>query len=69
MDTKEVLQSITTLFSEAYAGPVDLLRWFIDNERGRISGLFQGLRAEATVCHRNQPGVPLLPMLSTHAGA
>jgi hypothetical protein len=33
MDTKDVIQSITTLCSEAYAGPADpASTWFIDNE-------------------------------------
>ena len=33
MDNHEVIQAITTLFSEAYAGPPDpTSTWFIDNE-------------------------------------
>ena len=46
MQTNEVLQSIITLFSEAYAGPPDpSSTWFIDNEPdsgilGIIGGVF-----------------------------
>jgi hypothetical protein len=33
LETKEIIQSITTLFTEAYAGPPDpSATWFIDNE-------------------------------------
>jgi hypothetical protein len=47
METKEVIQSIITLFTEAYAGPPDpKATWFIDNEPDSgILGLIKGVSA------------------------
>jgi DinB superfamily len=47
MDTQVVIQSIITLFSEAYAGPPDpKSTWFIDNEPDSgILGLIRGMSA------------------------
>jgi len=47
MDTQTVIQSIITLFSEAYAGPPDpKSTWFIDNEPDSgILGLIRGMSA------------------------
>ena len=63
MDTKEVIQSITTLFSEAYAGPANpSSTWFIDNEPD--SGIL-GLIAKVTASeaswstNRNHPGTTI----------
>jgi hypothetical protein len=63
MDTKEVIQSIITLFSEAYAGPSDpSSTWFIDNvPDSGILGLVAGVSAtEASFStNRNQPGTTI----------
>jgi hypothetical protein len=63
MNTKEVIQSIITLFSEAYAGPADpSSTWFIDNEPDSgILGLIAVVSAvEASwSTNRNQPGTTI----------
>jgi hypothetical protein len=63
METKEVLQSIITLFSEAYAGPPDpSSTWFIDNEPDSgILGIIDGVSApEASWSSRkNDPGTTI----------
>ncbi|HEX9090595.1 MAG TPA: DinB family protein [Anaerolineales bacterium] len=60
MDTQEVIQSIITLFSEAYAGPADpKSTWFIDNDPDSgILGLVRGISAaEASWSTKDdQPG-------------
>lgn len=60
MDTSQIIQSIITLFSEAYAGPSDpRTTWFIDNEPD--SGIF-GLISRVSAAeaswssNNNQPG-------------
>jgi hypothetical protein len=63
MDANEVIKSIVTLFSEAYAGPADpKSTWFIDNEPDSgILGLIAGVSAvEASQStNRNQPGTTI----------
>lgn len=63
MDTAEVIQSITTLFSEAYAGPADpKSTWFIDNEPDSgILGIIAGVSAaEASwSSNKNNPGTTI----------
>ncbi len=63
MDTTAVIQSITTLFSEAYAGPPDpSSTWFIDNEPDSgILGIIAGVSAaEASwSSHKNDPGTTI----------
>jgi len=63
METKAVIQSITTLFSEAYAGPADpSSTWFIDNEPDSgILGLISGVSAtEASwSSNHNDPGTTI----------
>ena len=63
MDTKEVIQSIITLFSEAYAGPSNASStWFIENELDSgILGLISGVSASEASCstNRNQPGTTI----------
>ncbi len=63
MGAKEVIQSIITLFSEAYAGPADpSSTWFIDNEPDSgILGLIAGVSTvEASwSSNRNQPGTTI----------
>jgi hypothetical protein len=63
MDAKEVIQSMVTLFSEAYAGPSDpSSTWFIDNEPDSgVLGLIAGVSAaEASwSTHREQPGTTI----------
>jgi hypothetical protein len=64
MDTPEVIQSIITLFSEAYAGPPDpSSTWFIDNEPDSgILGIIAGVSAsEASWSSRkNDPGTTIV---------
>ena len=63
MDTKNIMQSMITLFSEAYAGPSDpSSTWFIDNELDSgILGLIASVSATeaswSTNC--NQPGTTI----------
>ena len=68
MDTKEVLESITTLFSEAYAGPADpSSTWFIDNEPDSgILGLIDRVSANEASwsANHNQPGTTI----ASHVG-
>lgn len=63
MDTNEVIKSIVTLFSEAYAGPADpKSTWFIDNEPDSgILGLIAAVSAvEASrSTNGNQPGTTI----------
>jgi len=63
MDTDAVVKSIMTLFSEAYAGPVDpKSTWFIDNEPDSgILGIVAGVSSvEASrSTNRNQPGTTI----------
>ena len=63
MDTAEVIQSITTLFYEAYAGPANpKSTWFIDNEPDSgILGLIAGVSsAEASwSSNQNKPGTTI----------
>jgi hypothetical protein len=63
MDTKEVIQSIITLFSEAYSGPTNASStWFLENEPDSgILGLIARVSAsEASYStHRNQPGTTI----------
>ncbi|NJD61013.1 MAG: hypothetical protein C3F13_01195 [Anaerolineales bacterium] len=63
MNTNDVIQSIITLFSEAYAGPPDpKSTWFIDNEPDSgILGLIANVSAlEASIStHRNDPGTTI----------
>jgi hypothetical protein len=63
MDVKEVIQSITTLFSEAYAGPADpSSTWFIDNEPDAgILGLIAGVSTKEASWSTdlNQPGTTI----------
>ncbi len=63
MDTAEVIQSITTLFSEAYAGPSDpKSTWFIDNEPDSgILGIIAGISStEASwSANKNNPGTTI----------
>jgi hypothetical protein len=63
MDTKEVIQSIITLFSEAYAGPSDSSStWFIDNiPDSGILGLIAGVSASEASWSANQyqPGTTI----------
>src|SRR4030066_131531 len=64
MDTTAVIQSITTLFSEAYAGPPNpSSTWFIDNEPDSgILGIIAGVSAtEASWSFRkNDPGTTIV---------
>jgi hypothetical protein len=63
MDTIEVIQSIATLFSEAYAGPANpKSTWFIDNEPDSgILGIITGVSsAEASwSSNKNNPGTTI----------
>ncbi len=63
MDTTSVIQSITTLFSEAYAGPADPKSTrFIDNEPDSgILGIIAGISAvEASwSSNKNNPGTTI----------
>ncbi len=63
MDTAVVIQSITILFSEAYAGPADpKSTWFIDNEPDSgILGIIAGVSsAEASwSSNKNNPGTTI----------
>lgn len=63
METKEVLQSIITLFSEAYAGQPDpSSTWFIDNEPDSgILGIIAGVSASeaAWSSNHNNPGTTI----------
>lgn len=63
MDTNTVIQSILTLFSEAYAGPPDpRSTWFIDNEPDSgILGLIKGVTAKEASwsSNNNNPGTTL----------
>ncbi len=63
MDTTEVIQSITTLFSEAYAGPANpKSTWFIDNEPDSgILGIIAGISStEASwSSNKNNPGTTI----------
>jgi hypothetical protein len=63
METRELLQAIITLFSEAYAGPADpASTWFIDNEPDSgILGIIAGVSAsEASWSSRdNRPGTSI----------
>ena len=63
MDTIFVIQSITILFSEAYAGPANpSSTWFIDNEPDSgILGLIAGVTASEASwsTNRNQPGTTI----------
>ena len=64
METNEIIQSIITLFSEAYAGPPDpSSTWFIDNEPDSgILGIIAGVSAaEASWSSNNQqPGTSIV---------
>ncbi len=63
MDANEIIKSLVTLFSEAYAGPADATStWFIDNEPDSgILGLIANVSAvEASwSTNRNQPGTTI----------
>ncbi|OGO65984.1 MAG: hypothetical protein A2029_06465 [Chloroflexi bacterium RBG_19FT_COMBO_47_9] len=63
MQTNEVLQSIITLFSEAYAGPPDpSSTWFIDNEPDSgILGIIGGVSTSeaAWSSKNNEPGTTI----------
>jgi hypothetical protein len=63
MNTNDVIQSIITLFSEAYAGPPDpKSTWFIDNEPDSgILGIIANVSAlEASIStHKNEPGTTI----------
>lgn len=63
MDTNDVIKSITTLFSEAYAGPADQSStWFIDNEPDSgILGIISAVSAaEASwSSNKNNPGTTI----------
>ncbi len=63
MDATSVIQSIATLFSEAYAGPANpSSTWFIDNEPDSgILGLIAGVSASEASwsTNRNQPGTTI----------
>ncbi|OGO61329.1 MAG: hypothetical protein A2032_02970 [Chloroflexi bacterium RBG_19FT_COMBO_49_13] len=63
MDTTAVIRAITTLFSEAYAGPADpSSTWFIDNEPDSgVLGIIAGVSAaEASwSTHQKQPGTTI----------
>jgi hypothetical protein len=63
MNPTAVIQSITTLFSEVYAGPANpRSTWFIDNEPDSgILGLIEKISAkEASLStNRNQPGTTI----------
>jgi hypothetical protein len=63
MNPQEVIQSIATLFSEAYAGPADpKSTWFIENAPDSgILGLIAGVTAfEASwSTNHNQPGTTI----------
>ena len=63
MDIDVVIKSISTLFSEAYAGPADpSSTWFIDNEPDSgILGLISGVSAtEASwSANHNDPGTTI----------
>lgn len=63
MDATSVIQSIATLFSEAYAGPANpSSTWFIDNEpNSGILGLIAGVSASEASwsTNRNQPGTTI----------
>jgi hypothetical protein len=63
MDATLVIQSIATLFSEAYAGPaIPSSTWFIDNEPDSgILGLIAGVSASEASwsTNRNQPGTTI----------
>ena len=63
MDTQEVIRSIITLFSEAYAGPPDpSSTWFIDNvPDSGILGIIASLSAEEASWSSNdqKPGTSI----------
>ncbi len=63
MDTNEVIQSIITLFSEAYAGPANpTATWFIDNEPDSgILGIIAGVSAfqASWSTKNNDPGTSI----------
>lgn len=63
MDTTVVIQAITTLFSEAYAGPADpRSTWFIDNEpdSGILGIIADVSAAEASwSSNKNDPGTTI----------
>ena len=63
MDTTSVIQSIATLFSEAYAGPADpKSTWFIDNEPDSgILGIIAGVPASEASwsSKKNNPGTTI----------
>jgi hypothetical protein len=63
MDSKLVIQSIITLFSEAYLGPADVSStWFIDNEpdSGIVGMIAQVTAKEASwSTNRSQPGTTI----------
>jgi hypothetical protein len=63
MDTDEVIRSILTLFSEAYAGPPDpSSTWFIDNEpNSSILGMIANVSAAEASWSSNeqQPGTSI----------
>ncbi len=63
MDTNEVIRSILTLFSEAYAGPPDpSSTWFIDNQPDSgILGMIASVSATAASWSSNeqQPGTSI----------
>ena len=64
MDNQVVIQSIITLFSEAYAGPADpSSTWFIDNEpdSGILSLIAKVSAAEASwSTNHDQPGTSIV---------
>jgi hypothetical protein len=63
MDTITVIKSITSLFSEAYAGPSDpSSTWFIDNEpESGILGVIAGVSAREASwsSDKNHPGTSI----------
>jgi hypothetical protein len=63
MDTSTVIQSIISLFSEAYHGPADpASTWFIDNEPDSgILGIIAGITSEEAYwsSHSNEPGTTI----------
>jgi hypothetical protein len=63
MENQSIIQSISTLFSEAYAGPENpRSTWFIDNEPDSgILGLIKGVTAEEASwsSKKNDPGTTI----------
>ena len=63
METKEVIQAIVDLFTEAYAGPPDpRSTWFIDNEPDSgVLGILSTVTAQEASwsSHQNDPGTTI----------